>query len=62
MTENDKEAKLILKEVLLYAKQFHSSFKRDRLTRDVDAEYIDDFRRKVDRVKTYRLVLNSVVS
>eukprot|EP00347_Sterkiella_histriomuscorum_P000291 403376447 len=62
LTEQDKYAKLMLKEVLLYAKQYYQPLKRERLQKDIENDYNEEFRRKLEKTKTYRIVITTVVS
>lgn len=63
MSEQDKEAKLILAEVLQNARQFHQSFKRgERQQKDVEQEYDEIFYLRKKKTKLYRLAPSLVVA
>lgn len=51
LTESDREALDILKEVLETAKTYFQSFKREKLQKDIEKEYNEEFKKKRDRTK-----------
>jgi len=46
----------MLKEVLDNAKAYYSSFKREKLQKDIETEYNEDFQQKFERTKVYRIL------
>lgn len=56
ISDSDKESLFILKEVIENAKAYFQSFKRDKIQKEIETEYNNDFLFKLNTTPVFRII------